>query len=253
MITEISEMCKKHGFSKRGNAFFRVHGDGVLQVLQYSLKRHPFYEEVIYIGLFSMYSELLPQWFTASGCIPTYIEKYLETPRWSLETTQKLRMAAFQHVPAQLHVNDFENVCTFHIDLKGLETVMFPFLDAITTQKAMLRGIESLEQCSSPVPPSQGDKGKRWTDSRKFAAYLACGEVENAARIEQSLLALCLRQENPSQLCMEDIDRHREKIALALSGDPEKINGYLQSNYVHNCELASFCMRKRTPKISIYK
>ena len=57
------------GFVRRGSAFFRVWGDGVLQVLKFErLSIHEVHD--LSIGIFSMYGRLYPEWFTSSGCIP---------------------------------------------------------------------------------------------------------------------------------------------------------------------------------------
>lgn len=243
MLQIISEKCKNHGFSKRGHAFFRVHGDGVLQVLKYSVKKHPFFAEIIEVGLFSMYGELLPQWFTSSGCIPRYNGKYLEVPRWSLKTTQLLRRAALDGKEVTIEIGDLENISVFHLNPDALEGTLFLFLDRITTQESLIWGIEKLEQCSSPAMPEEGNTGVRWTDMLKYAPYLATGEYENAAKIPQALLELCLKKmSDSSPRIAEDIVRRRQEIELALCGDLQRINEYLHRNYNQNCKYASFCM-----------
>ena len=60
-----------HGFFQRGDAFFRVVGDGVLQLLKFEHERC-FSHFSLCIGLYSMYSELEQRWFTSTGCIPQY-------------------------------------------------------------------------------------------------------------------------------------------------------------------------------------
>lgn len=62
---------ESRGFSKRGDAFFRILGDGVLQVLKFEYEPC-FTHYSLNVGLFSMYSELRESWFTSSGCIPRY-------------------------------------------------------------------------------------------------------------------------------------------------------------------------------------
>lgn len=64
-----SEFMKTHGFRKKGTAFFRVLASKILQVVKTEKGRGG---AEIQFGVFSLYSELLPQWLTSSGCIPRY-------------------------------------------------------------------------------------------------------------------------------------------------------------------------------------
>lgn len=59
------------GFFRRGNAYFRIMGDGVLQLLKFEHERC-FSHLSLCVGLYSMYSELEQRLFTSSGCIPQY-------------------------------------------------------------------------------------------------------------------------------------------------------------------------------------
>ena len=66
---------KKKNFVLRKDSsskvYFRVYEDGVFQVLKFHNERRT-YAPTINIGLFSLYGELMEQWFTVSGCIPRY-------------------------------------------------------------------------------------------------------------------------------------------------------------------------------------
>ena len=64
-----AEFMKTHGFRKKGTAFFRVLASEILQVVKAEKGRGG---AEIQFGVFSLYSELLPQWLTSSGCIPRY-------------------------------------------------------------------------------------------------------------------------------------------------------------------------------------
>ena len=64
-----AEFMKTHGFRKKGTAFFRVLASEILQVVKTEKGRG---RAEIQFGVFSLYSELLPQWLTSSGCIPRY-------------------------------------------------------------------------------------------------------------------------------------------------------------------------------------
>ncbi len=75
-IQEITESLKPIGFKKRGYSFFASQGDGILLTVQVEKERnasypgHPFY--ILGFSLMSMYSELLPQYFTVGGSIARY-------------------------------------------------------------------------------------------------------------------------------------------------------------------------------------
>ena len=53
------------GFLRRGNAYFRIMGDGVLQLLKFEHERC-FSHLSLCVGLYSMYSELEQRLFTSS-------------------------------------------------------------------------------------------------------------------------------------------------------------------------------------------
>ena len=68
---ELKKLCIASGFTRKGQAFFRLIGDGVLQVIKCKYERN-LRGDIISVGLFSMYGYMQPQWFTASGSIPRY-------------------------------------------------------------------------------------------------------------------------------------------------------------------------------------
>ena len=76
-FNHLCEVAGNEGIKRKGNAFFRIVGDGALQEMQYHWTKRPFYQEIVKIGLFSMYGELEPQWLTRLGCIPGYNYRYL--------------------------------------------------------------------------------------------------------------------------------------------------------------------------------
>ena len=65
----LKDALQGSGFVRRGSAFFRVWGDGVLQVLKFEYQ--PGYQvHDLCVGIFSLYGKLYPGWFTSGGCIP---------------------------------------------------------------------------------------------------------------------------------------------------------------------------------------
>mgnify|MGYP001128985844 CR=1 FL=1 len=64
-----AEFMKTHGFRKKGTAFFRVLASEILQVVKTEKGRG---RAEIQFGVFSLYSELLPQWLRLYSAIPRY-------------------------------------------------------------------------------------------------------------------------------------------------------------------------------------
>ena len=52
----IVPVLKEQGFVKQGSAFFRIHGDGIVQVLQYQRQSDGYY---LFMGLHSMYELII--------------------------------------------------------------------------------------------------------------------------------------------------------------------------------------------------
>lgn len=240
MIKFIAEMLREEEFVRRGNAFFRVYGDGVLQVLKYTKRVTPFYQEILHLGLFSMYGELMPQWFTSRGCIPLYNAKYLSEPLWSHRINQLYRKSANRNIHINADSNDMENIFVFHINIEELRSTLLPFLNRIQTQQDIILGIEELERCNCHTPPEESEnKGIRWTDGNKYAPYLAIGDYCSAKRIMQTFFELYRNKEDERALSVKSL------MELADSGDSSRIALFLKTNYVKNVELASFCMKSR--------
>lgn len=217
---KLKKICGAFGFNQRGEAFFRLIGDGVLQVIKCKHQRN-LGGEIISIGLFSMYGYLQPQWFTASACITRY------------------------NITSCYYQNNMPLVFAVPIQtqLDMLSSQVLPWLDSIDTQKKLISAITKLDN--------------RWNDRLKIGPYLACGELNHAKKVARELLTqydfgrtgriqyhedpnglLILKREqggNDPQALLEMIDR----------GDPEEINAYLKENYMRNIEYAKFCTKNK--------
>lgn len=149
---KLKNICFAAGFTRRGKAFFRVAGDGVFQVIKLKYER-VFRADLICIGLFSMYDQLLPQWFTATGCIPRY-----SVVECAIQATMPLVAAP---------------PMSMQIDL--LQSKVMLWLDSIDTQKKLSIAV--------------GKVDRRWNDGLKFGPYLACGEANHAKKVAREILA----------------------------------------------------------------
>lgn len=215
---KIKQLCIFSGFTSKGKTFFRIVGDGVLQIVkckhQRSLQR-----DVIYIGLLSMYDSLQPQWFTASGSIARYS---------IVNCYHQNNMPLVFAVPIQTQIDMF---CS----------KVLPWLDTIDTQKKLCRAINTLD--------------RRWNDSLKIGPYLACGEVNHAKKVVREILAqhdfsrlqrIQYHEESSGERSLQRDQADTELqclLEMIDRADVSEIESYLKANYLRNMEHARFCIR----------
>lgn len=245
------------GFVRRGSAFFRVWGDGVLQVLKFERQR--IYEvHNLSVGVFSMYGRLYPEWFTSSGCIPRasiasfvglpFVDNYLSPNRFTRADNGQFLYDGFPVMvePKQWLRDEngehWKYYFTPEQQVHILVEKVLPWLNEMTNQSLAAKAMYKI----SPVP----------NDSLRFDAHLAAGEWIEA---EQTMSAI-LKQHADAQaswertfskdeyaemvarLEMEDVPLKAE-LKMAQEKDEEAISSYLSDNYKRNCELAKFCMK----------
>ena len=228
---ELNRLLKPHGFVRRGTAFFRVHGDGILQVVKFNRERSG--EKELCIGLFSLYSELDLCWFTGRGCIPRYPIVNILGQRW-------------------------ESVCRFELDyhnslIKQLNVLCdagIPWLNQIETPLDMSRGVHYLE--------TSWGGSYIWNDSFKIAPYLRSGELENARRVVQAILDQHNMAYKANRELYKDEEEYKNYLrpwleqdralydlrSMIERGDAVEIEAYLRNNYEKNLPYASFCMKR---------
>lgn len=224
MFNEFKSACIAEGFHCRGKAFFRVLGDGVLQVLKYDKSRVP-YNPILLLGLFSLYGELDPLWLTSVGCIPRYWLYHLVYP---FEPTTKFILSG--------------------PEMKEQMTVLmergFLWLDNITDQASLVNAI-----CKLDISMRGGIS---WNDMEKFAPFLKSGNFTDAERVIQAHINqyLSARDRNPrhinevtAQRHMEDMCMFERLLEMVQSRDESKINAYLSNNYTTNAEYVRFCRK----------
>ena len=245
------------GFVRRGSAFFRVWGDGVLQVLKF--ERQSIYEVFeLSVGVFSMYGRLYPEWFTSGGCIPRgsiasfvglrFVDYYLSPNRFTrtddgqflydgfpvmVEPKQWLRDENGEH---------WKYYFTPEQQVYILAEKVLPWLNNMTSQSLAAKAMYEI----TPVP----------NDSLRFDAHLAAGEWIQA---EQTMAAILKQHANVQASWQRTFseDRYAEMVARqAVRDEPliaahkmvqeqneDAISRYLGENYKRNCELAKFCMK----------
>ena len=217
----IGPMLKEQGFARRGNAYFRVHGDGVVQVVRYQRESDGYY---LCMGLHSIYGELMKQWFTSVGCIPRYGVLLLNGQRFLPDPWER------------------KGIDTNRMQAELLQEKGIPFLNGIKTQRELADAIFSLDG--------------RWNDDMKTAPFLACGDYENAALVLKAIIDQheSARQHKQEILSAEDFQRHRDRwtpvtahfrelLEMVRREDPAEIRTWLEGNFAKNCQYAKFCMK----------
>ena len=245
------------GFVRRGSAFFRVWGDGVLQVLKFE-RRRVYQVHDLSIGVFSMYGSLSPEWFTSSGCIPRAsiacfvglrsVDFFLPPNRFTKTDNGQFLYDGFPvMVEPERWLRDkngehWKYYFTPEQQVHILVEKVLPWLNEITSQSLAAKATYEIW----PVP----------NDGLRFDAHLAAGEWTQA---EQTLSAI-LKQHTDAQESwqrtfsqeefaklvarQEDLDAPL-KVAYKMvqEKDEDAISSYLKKNYKRNCELAKFCMK----------
>ena len=232
---ELKSMCIENGFLRRGKAFFRIAGDGVLQVIK-NERQVRGYPHNLSIGLFSMYGEIRQQWFTSGGCIPRYSIVNLIGKK----DPNLLIPSGSYYISSAILLEE---------QLRILKGTGFDWLNSITTQEQLANGICQLDAlCYTNII---------WNDLFKFEPFLCSGDLDSAAKVIDAILsqhrsALEINCKHMSKadaeqylLKMQEEDRplHR-KLEMVHRADSSAIHSYLSENYARNCTYARFCTRK---------
>lgn len=233
----LAKELKPHGFVRKGTAMFRVHGDGVVQILKFAWE--PSYGYSLYLGLLSMYGELKPEWFTSAGWNLRYDIYNVVGQRWNPVTIWERIFLKEVHlltdeVGAQLEILRKDGI---------------PWLNEIRTQKDLLDAIHYLET-------GWGGPFIQNNDLR-LAPYMVCGELESAKLVVDAII----KQHNDAyernrkiidtekayakylEPHLEEDKKYYRVRELINSGDHESVCAYLRNNYERNKTYAEFCMK----------
>lgn len=245
------------GFVRRGSAFFRVWGDGVLQVLKF--ERHSIFEvQDLSVGIFSMYGRLYQEWFTSSGCIPRgsvasfvglrFVDYYLSPNSFTKTDNGQFFYAGFPvSVDSTQRMWDengerWKYYFTPEQQVHILADKVLPWLNNMTSQSLAAKAMYEMY----PV----------LNDGLRFDAHLAAGEWIQA---EQTMAAI-MKQHADAQASWKQTfskEKYEEMVArqevrdvqlkaahkMVQATDEKAISSYLRENYKRNCELAKFCMK----------
>ena len=221
------------GFFRRGNAYFRIMGDGVLQLLKFEHERC-FSHLSLCVGLYSMYSELEQRLFTSSGCIPQY------------------SVMNFVGKSSAVNINAGDGIYTFEVisppsQIQALNESVFYVLDNTLDQNQLIQQMNRL------------DIARRgsiiWNDLNKFAPYLKSGDIKSAENVLKSILMqhsclangsdfnslFLLSAESLGSMGVED-RALIQRLNWLKNADWIAINDYLCCNQKRNNGFARFCV-----------
>ena len=249
----LKDALQNTGFVRRGSAFFRVWGDGVLQTLKF--ERSSIYSvHDLHVGVASMYGKLDPCYFTSRFCltresIATFVglrnaDGYL-SPHCFNETDDG--QFIFEGFPISIDPTHWINDTAKYFftpeqQIQILKEKVLPWLNDITSQSSAAKALYKL----FPFPH----------DSLRFYAHLAAGELTQA---EETMTAVLTQHANAYASWEKTFSKEKfaEMMARAEEGDAplkellrmvqekdeQAISNHLMENYKTNCEAAKFCMK----------
>ena len=208
-LEQLCSICAEAGFARKGNAFFRIVGDGVLQIVR------PRYEQafrayVIFVGLLSMYDRLTPRHFTATGCAAHY-------PVTNCASRNGIPLIIAPDLAVQTEL---------------LRAKVIPWLDSLDTQKALVQAISQLDP--------------RWNDARKIGPFIACGQINHARKVIKEIIGqhAYAQARSLTRQTAPAIDQESQiysLLALLNRNDTNEIDAFLRENYAQNLNFAKFC------------
>lgn len=229
LSSAVNQALKSNGFHKKGSAYFRVLGDGVLQVIKAEYERNGNYYD-LRIGLFSLYSNLEAQWFTSEGCIPRY---------------SVVNIIGERSVPLLLDPREK------YSQLRSQEDILLndgiPWLNSIKTQKNLIDGICHLE--------TSWGGNINFVDSLKLMPFLLCEDYTSAQNVicaiqEQRKWGYAYKKHilSPSEFqrylsINRESDTRLEYLLLLINtSDTARIRELASINYSENIAHAKFCI-----------
>lgn len=249
LAEQLNERLPMYGFKRRGEAFFRVVGDGILQVIKFEYERVD--EDFnLSVGLFSMYGKLLKQWFTSLDCIPQYLAVNFVGKRYIRATGE-----IYDKETGVTLVYDKEFISTDE-QMDILMEKVIPRLNKMQTQGDLIEEMYCLDKIKFVGEIF-------WLDSLKLGAFIAAGQNDNAIRVISAYLYQRLGEIvetkgwEKTYWTEEDVERY-ERLKLfpeddeyftglfrmVKRNDKEEIRKYLTDNYECNKKYAAFCMKK---------
>lgn len=232
-LSEIAELCQEHGFYKRRSCFFRVYGDGIVQILKYEKKQRPYPRADLMLGLYSMYGKIEPRTLTTSGCICRY-------------ATHWLKAGAYEEFTRKIFNSKLRGDYFYEVDVAFTKENVIPMLNGMKTQQELAETLCYLDRYAreftyGPVI---------WNDLYKYYSYLRSGNLKLA---QKAINAIVDQRESAKEwrrqtFSPEDFEKYVNSIKdeddwfnglkrLAESEDTGAISEFLENNYRNNLKL----------------
>lgn len=224
----LNDLAYSNGFVSKGDAHFRVIGDGIFQVLKLEKEKRKI-GFGIYLALHSMYSFLDPRWFKANSCLTKYPLIQISGSQCSLSVCN----------------NNEKNI-------ERLQKFVTNDLNTVLHQEDLIALMSKLEneQFGHII----------WNDLQKYAPFLYIGDYCNAEKVVRSIInqhanAYRVRMIKRDLMNDEDILTEfeireelvlRKLLALARDKDESTIRSFLSSNLSQNLKYATFCQKRIT-------
>lgn len=228
-------LCQMKNFKRRGTAFFRVYGDGVLQILK--VEKIPYWDAYeIFLDLFSMYDELDSSYFSSKSC----------TVRYPVVAFCGKHSAQYSEM-----VESHYEVRFISLDrqVSLLEDTVLPFLDSIKTQTQLANAMCTLDKLRySKI---------LWNDIHKYFPFLSCHDFCSAQRVIHAILdqhksavesrktATHMQKQKEWFDFWEEQDKLLlEKLQTIADEDSAAIDSFLNENFQRNCILSKLFKKK---------
>lgn len=229
-------LCSSKNFVRRGTAFFRVHGDGVLQILK--VEKIPHWDAYeIFLDLYSMYDELDSNSFSSRWCDVRYA------------------LVIFCGKRSAQYIEDvgghYEGrIISMDTQVALLETTVMPFLDEVKTQAQLANAMCKLDELTYSHTII-------WNDGYKYVPFLHSGDYLSAQRVIQAILdqhqfaaerrRLTMLPHEYEVFCADLYERDKvliQKKQIAAAQDKGIIEAYFQENFDRNCKLSKFVKKR---------
>lgn len=250
----LSGFLKSQGYYRKGKAFFKLQGDGVLIVITMEYERVTGWH-TIHLGLFSLYGEILPQWLTAGGCIARYWALLLHDRNYykpiTLRQEGEWLIIGYPDAEITRLPNDGLQFASPTVRRKALEiytakldplqqvetfiSYVFPILQNIHTQMELYDVILRYDTRSN--------------DDLKIAPLLVGGRYADALDVVNAILA---QNRNAFRSNGIPVERWNDNIWYSKMLQVEQIileevgiSAYLSENFTRNIELFSNTFGKK--------
>ncbi len=238
LTDDLGNTLNGQNFIKRGKSFYRIKGDGILQILDFNYEPRGLCYD-LNIRLYSLYSSFCDYWGR-----PYSIMRF----RGQDSATYLVQIG--KHLFESVTVSPEEQ-------LKILEEEGIPFLNSMRTQQHLLDGLFELERRGYHHHIS-------WNDSCKLFPALcsknyAVAEKICTAVLDQQAAAQNLDFTYDGKIYQfEEIYPKLSQYAqpvfyiwkLLLEENTAAIDAFLQKNYAENAERVKFCKKQKTSQHS---